>query len=141
MSDNGEIFQYVRNKTFPQFVDHVLNEWKSHQCNEHWQPQYIHCSYCDIRYDIVGRVETIEDDLNYVAYQNNFTNFNTNIDKKKFHFHKSGSKRFEENQKNKIREYSQNKTMKYFSLLNTTQVHGLYRMYQIDFEMFNYSVH
>ena len=60
LSENGEIFKGVKNKTFSQFVDHILREWKSHTCNEHWQPQYMHCNYCDIDYDIIGRVETLD---------------------------------------------------------------------------------
>lgn len=145
LSDNGEIFQYVRNKTFSQFVDYILNEWKTHQCNEHWQPQYMHCDYCDISYDIVGRVETLEDDLGYVAFQNNFTNF-VLTDKKKLHFHRSGinrSSRLDDlnNGKRTAIEYNKNKTIRYFSLLNTTQLDGLYKMYQIDFEMFGYLVY
>ena len=32
----------------------------------------MHCDYCDIRYDIIGRVETLEDDLEYIAEVNDF---------------------------------------------------------------------
>ena len=48
-------------------MDHVVKDCKYHPCNEHWEPQYMHCDYCDIRYDIIGRVETLEDDLEYIA--------------------------------------------------------------------------
>ena len=142
LSENGEIFEGVKNKTFPEFVDHVLNEWKSHQCNGHWAPQYMHCNYCDIRYDIIGRVENLENDFKYIAMKNNFTSdlVFLNID---LHVHPSGTKRFVKPPENVSRNSNSNekieKTKKYFMLLNTSQLDGLYRMYQIDFEMFGYS--
>ena len=142
LSENGEIFQSVKNKTFPEFVDHVLNEWKAHQCNEHWEPQYMHCDYCDIRYDIIGRVENLENDLKYIAFKNNFTSSLISL-KDDLHMHPSGMKRFEkppENISNKRNENEKTeKTKRYFRLLNSSQLDRLYSMYQIDFEMFGYS--
>ena len=145
LSENGEIFGGVRNKTFPDFIDFILHECKSHQCNEHWQPQYLHCDFCEINYDIVGRVETMDEDLKYIAHVNNFTSSLPNNDGK-FHVHPSGVKRFtspKNVQENKLmRVYTKKeKTIKYFSMLTFNQLQELYRMYQIDFEIFGYSQH
>ena len=124
-------------------MDHVLKEWKQHSCNEHWEPQYMHCDYCDIRYDIIGRVENLEKDLEYIALVNNFTSDLYSL-KDDLHMHPSGTKRFERPAENvgKTRSNREKieKTKRYFMLLNTTQVSSLYRMYEIDFEIFGYSI-
>jgi hypothetical protein len=143
MSENGEIFAALRNKTFSEFIDFILVECKSHQCNEHWQPQYKHCDFCEINYDIVGRVENLEEDLKYIAHINNFTSALPN-DERNFHVHPSGIKRFtspEGTQQNKLinSQRKDEKAIKYFSLLTSNQLKGLYNMYQIDFEIFGYS--
>ena len=145
LSENGEIFGGFKNKTFSQFVDHILKEWKSHTCNEHWQPQYMHCNYCDIDYDIIGRVETLEDDLKYIAHLNNFTS-SLPTEKEKLHVHPSGGKRFsptpnEWKNQTKFKDIKDNKTMQYFSVLSPKQLKELYTMYQLDFEIFGYSIH
>ena len=132
----------MKNKTFPEFVDHVLKEWKSHQCNEHWEPQYMHCDYCDIRYDIIGRVENLENDLKYIAWKNNFTSDLVSL-KDDLHVHPSGTMRFGKPSEKISKNWNKNekieKTKRYFMLLNTSQLDRLYSMYQIDFEMFGYS--
>ena len=145
LSENGEIFTNLKNKTFPDFIDFVLHEWESHQCNEHWQPQYMHCDFCEINYDIVGRVETLEEDLKYIAHVNNFTSSLPN-NERKFHVHPSGVKRFTATkniQENMILDSKrkEEKTTKYFSMLTFNQLQALYHLYQIDFEIFGYLQH
>ena len=145
LSENGEIFSSLKEKTFPKFVDHILKDSKSPQ-SEHWRPQYIHCDYCDIHYDIIGRMETFQEDLQYIAFMNNFTS-KLPSNEEKLHVHPSGGKRYSKKQKH-LQDGRSNQTIsktekviRYFSMLNSTQLNRLYRMYQIDFELFNYSVY
>ena len=102
----------------------------------------MHCDYCDIRYDIIGRVENLEKDLEYIAMVNNFTSDLYSL-KDDLHMHPSGTKRFERPSENEtkmnVMSGKMEKTKRYFMLLNTTQVSNLYRMYEIDFEIFGYS--
>ena len=145
LSENGEIFGGFKNKTFSQFVDHILKGWKSHSSNEHWQPQYMHCNYCDIDYDIIGRVETLEDDMKYIAQLNDFTS-SLPTEKEKWHVHPSGGKRFAPAPNSwkhdiKYKNTKENKTIQYLSSLGPKQLTDLYTMYQLDFEIFGYSVH
>ena len=102
----------------------------------------MHCDYCDIRYDIIGRVENLEKDLEYIAMVNNFTSDLLSL-KNDLHMHPSGAKRFERPTasvlKPNVMKGKMEKTKRYFMLLNTTQVGNLYRMYEIDFEIFGYS--
>ena len=112
-------------------MDHVVKDCKYHPCNEHWEPQYMHCDYCDIRYDIIGRVETIEDDLEYIAEVNNFKSDFYRI-KDGIHVHPTFKR------KSGIKEPAE-KIKHYFMQLNATQVHNIYHLYKIDFELFGYS--
>ena len=142
-SEHGEIIDGLKNKTFPQFIDHVLLEWKYRKCNEHWKPQYVHCDFCGINYDMIGRVESLEDDLKYIAHVNNFTNLLPE-NKNKFYVHPSGGDRFSpapDLSKNDLikKRRKTNKIIYYFSMLNSSQLKGLYSMYQIDFEIFGYT--
>ena len=105
----------------------------------------MHCDFCEINYDIVGHVETLKEDLKYIAKVNNFTSLLPN-NERKFHVHPSGVKQFtspKDIQENKIVESKRKKetTIKYFSMLNFNQLQALYNMYQIDFEIFGYSQH
>ena len=94
---------------------------------------------------MVGRVETMDEDLKYIAHVNNFTSSLSN-NKRKFHVHPSGVKRFtspKNVQENELIDSNKKtkKTIKYFSMLTVNQLQALYRMYQIDFEIFGYSQH
>ena len=142
LSEFGEIFEIVENKTFSEFVDYILYECKTNWCNEHWQPQYVHCKYCDIKYNMIGRLENLGKDLRYIASNNNFTSDLTSS-KIDLHVHSSGAKRFEKPPKDilemKREKEKIEKTKRYFMMLNSTQLENLYQMYKIDFEMFGYS--
>lgn len=139
LSENGEVFGGIRNKTFPKFINAVLQEWTSHSCNEHWRPYYAHCDYCDIKYDMIGRLETMEADLKYLAYMNNITFLLTN-ESSSYHVHPSGGHRYAPSKKLSDAEKDK-KVIDYFSQLSATQLDNLYDMYRLDFEMFGYSVH
>ena len=91
----------------------------------------MHCDYCDIRYDIIGTVETLEDDLECIAEVNNFKSdlyrIKNDLSEHPTFKTKIGMKGITE------------KTKHYFMQLNATQVYKIYHMYKIDFEMFGYS--
>ena len=138
LSENGEVFEIIRNKTFPEFINTVLHGWTSHSCNEHWRPYYLHCDYCDIKYDMVGRLESMETDLAYFTNKSHITFLLTN-ENSSSHVHPSGGHRYYP--PNEISEQKKDKkVINYFSQLNVTQLNNLYDMYRIDFEMFGYSI-
>ena len=87
-------------------------------------PQYVKCDYCHIEYDITGRLEQLEDDLEYIAAVNNFTS-DMHYSKDYFHMHPSGTKPSERPEKNLIKENGMKekaeKTKRYFMQLNTRQ--------------------
>ena len=140
LTELGQTFQMVKNKTFPEFINLVLRQWTRRRgsCNEHWRPYYMHCDYCHIKYDMIGYLESMEPDLKYLAYRSNIT-LPLNKGDSRYHNHPSGRHRYFP--PNKIsQEEKDKKVISYFSQLNATQLINLYNMYRIDFEMFGYSV-
>ena len=139
LSENGEVFQVMANKSFSEFVDTVLKEWHGyHACNEHWRPYYMHCNYCNIKYDTIGKIEHFEAGIEYIAQVTNLTNILPNK-KSKYQLHPSGGKRYSL-PINISEKHKKEKVNKYFSQLNTEQLERLFSMYKIDFEMFGYDV-
>ena len=70
--------------SFPKFVNYVLKEYSESDChkhynhpclaiNIHWRPYNARCSYCDIPYNVIGRLETFEEDLRYLLLKQNLT--------------------------------------------------------------------
>ena len=54
--------------TFQEFVKYVLS-WpkeKLHKMNVHWKPQYLECNPCQIKFDFIGKLETIRRDTEFV---------------------------------------------------------------------------
>ena len=48
---------------FNTFLQHVINGYKNHdQIDRHWRLFESRCAYCDLRYDVIGRAETFNED-------------------------------------------------------------------------------
>jgi len=61
------------NVTFEEFLRHVVTDlvWPTgnsmnNLMNEHWRPQYLLCSPCNVEYDFIGRFEHVNDDAKHV---------------------------------------------------------------------------
>ena len=82
-SSVNKIKSFRKLQKFSAFVDHVLHQYKSRGCyrkfnspcsvNEHWRPYNAICLYCDINYNVIGRVETFEEDVRYIFLKTNLT--------------------------------------------------------------------
>ena len=118
---------------FPRFVDMVLQQHNSGNCSSkpfskkckidaHWKPQYMQCFYCEMNYDVIGKVETFEEDFLYIVRRQNLTH----------HFPKSQTlRKFHPT-------YKTLENVEYFKQLSRGQVQQLYKMYELDFLLFNY---
>lgn len=63
-------------KNFTKYIAHISNEierceavnFDMDQCRVevHWKPFYLRCDYCNIDFDIIGKVETFEDDVKLI---------------------------------------------------------------------------
>ena len=136
LSKNGEVIKYLANRTFSQFIDNVIFMGKKGRgINEHWKPAYMHCNFCQIDYNVVGRIEHFEEYLDYIVQKSNLVKHQPENNISRVHMHPSGMHTIsptnhELDKKMKIK--------KYLSSLSSQQVRELYNMYKIDFEMFDY---
>ena len=94
----------------------------------HWRPFAFKCLYCDINYDVIGRLETWNDDVTYIIRKWGLEKVLPLKKATNAHEHSA-----EETHQNTIE-----KTKEYFSKLSKTQKNDLYHMFSMDFEMFNY---
>ena len=94
---------------------------------------------------MIGRVETLYKDLEYISHINNLQFITSK--KEKFKVNQSGVKRSNnsepKSQDKNIHEKTttEEKTIKYFSSLSETQLDKLYKLFRLDFEIFGYSVY
>ena len=134
LSENGEVFKYIANLTFPKFIDRVISQGESgYGIDEHWKSFHDHCNFCGIEYDVIGRMEEFNSYLSYILHESNLTHrIPKDIDT--YHIHRSGEHTLASigamDKKQKVREY--------FSALSDNQIMKLYKMYKIDFETFGY---
>ena len=103
--------------------------------DNHWKPFISRCAYCDVRYSVIAKAETIEEDQKYIGHMANVTFQQTgNI----------GLCKLEMNwfllEANKSSGGSTKElAKKYFSKLQINTVKQLYEFYKVDFEMFDYN--
>ena len=82
--------------------------------------------YCDVHYDVIGRLEDFNEDVLYISIKQNMTEILQLMSQI-------------ENRNQKRRGKSQHRRIeRYMSQLNAEIVEELYKLYQIDFEMFEY---
>ena len=93
----SKTYKNLEEKTFPEFVDHILMEYKKSDCNKsynfpcpsidvHWRPYNARCAYCDIPYNVIGRLETFDDDIKYILLKQNLTSL-LPLDASQLHVH------------------------------------------------------
>ena len=60
--------------TFTEFVKHIVNseEYLTHR-NPHWYPMYDACRPCNLNYDVIGNIETFQNDLDMFLKLRNFS--------------------------------------------------------------------
>lgn len=108
---------------FRYLIDTDLNQ----RADDHWIPFYLFCTPCLLKYDIIGKVETMQQDQLLIIYTANLQ------DKIKPHWrHKTNP--FAPTGYNEVSEVSKI----YFSQLYKSDVKQLYEKYKLDFELFQY---
>ena len=116
---------YKKNdRTFPTFVDLVLTQYKKKDINPHWKPFYLRCFYCSFSYNLIGRMETFQDDFKYVVLKQKLEGI---LDLNPLRKNAADSN-FERKAE----------SLNYFSQLSRKQIVQLYEMYQPDFDLFDY---
>ncbi|KAK3887504.1 hypothetical protein Pcinc_008416 [Petrolisthes cinctipes] len=108
--------------TFTQFLQLVLNDQKGNM-NPHWKPCYKVCTPCVLPYKYIFNTETFNEDFSYISQK---IGANLEVDQS-FHIHKTP-------------DTTTTTTAHYFTFVNPDLLRRIYKVYQIDFEMFGYEV-
>ena len=114
---NPKIINDNSRPTFQEFVDYLIRT-PIEEYNDHWLPNWIHCQLCSQEYDLIGYMETLDEDVAYIFDLSNI----------EMEFPWNNHKQNE----------SKIMTQKYFSLLTDEQKQKLYEIYLPDFLMFGY---
>lgn len=109
----------IRRPTFSEFVDYLLRT-PVDQYNDHWVPYWLHCHLCEIEYDVIGKMETINEDIDFITEKSGLAALNVTL---------PWANR---------RASKENLSLEYFKQLSQTQVEKLYQIYLPDFQMFGY---
>ena len=139
---------FKNDRSFSSFVNLVLHEYQTNcnpskpktskigsnwditncesKINRHWRPFGFRCSYCDINYDVIGRMENWNDDFNYIIRKRKLEKYFPIQKADNFQYHAS-------------KQNTTQATMDHFSKLSKKQKDDLYKMFRTDFEMFNYN--
>lgn len=108
--------------TFVQFVDYLLgtpvSEW-----DEHWAPYYSRCEPCLVQYDLIGKLETSDDDFELLYRRLGLE------------YDREPAARI-----NRGRKAGKLNITSYFASLTRQQVLGLYNRLFFDFELFGYNI-
>ncbi|KAH7943923.1 carbohydrate sulfotransferase 8 [Rhipicephalus sanguineus] len=119
-SSNNSTNNSTRAITFPQFVDYLLRVPVS-QWDDHWAPYYSRCEPCLFRYNFVGHLETVGQDMALL-------------------WRRVGLKTSPQSSTLERRNATPRKPRRqhYFDQLTPSQVEGLYHRYFYDFVLFGY---
>lgn len=59
--------------TFPEFVSYIIDEWKDAKkpLDTHWRPVVNLCLPCVMRFDFIGKLETLNQDVDFLLWKLN----------------------------------------------------------------------
>ena len=116
------------NVSFHDFVRYLIDpELEAYQFNIHWRSNYETCKPCVIKYDIIGRYETLLDDAKYVLKA-------TNLDHLVSFPSKGGDS------VTSTHSSDENKLMAAFKDVSLREIKSLVFLYKMDFLLFDYPV-
>ena len=107
--------------TWHEWVSYLTNPSERHGFKDHWQEMFKMCSPCKVRYDYLGKLETINDDSRYMLTSLGLQDQVSYPAKANSHPTNS-SKAFDT----------------YFSLITEASIQKLWKLYELDFELFGY---
>jgi Sulfotransferase family len=109
--------------TFPEFVDFLLVESeKEAGLDMHWTPITNFCTPCQVKFDVIAKFETLEEDQRFLIEKVALGN----VIKPE---HKNSGKG----------KHTNELLMTHYAQLTKSQVKGLYEIFKYDFELFDYS--
>lgn len=112
----------IRWPTFHEFADFLIEE--AHEGKEldmHWTPITKFCTPCQVKFDVIAKFETLDEDQQYLI-------------------HKAGLTHLIQPQRKNIGKGKNTTELmkKYYSMLTQRQIHEIYNLFKYDFELFGY---
>lgn len=109
--------------TFAEFVAYLLDcRKRGDRLDMHWTPITEFCTPCMFKFDVVAKIETLDEDQQYVI-------------------EKAGLKEVLQSQwKNAGHGPTSDHVAKYYAKLKRSDILRLYKLYKYDFQLFNYSI-
>ena len=101
----------------------------------HSRPYLPQCLYCDVDFDVIGKLEEFDDDVAYIAVKRNLTEHLRLLN----HVQQPKDQWTHKQTQEKGDGSRIEKRDNYMSQLSPEMVQDLYELYKIDFEMFSYN--
>jgi len=115
--------------SFPNFVTFILNKARRtcrrvSSCNLdiHWVPMISRCGYCDLQYSAIARLESLAEDLRQIGVMAGLEFSHVLTHSHSSHWNSTSA------------------SLQYFSQVPKRDVEELYKLYKIDFDLFQYSL-
>ncbi len=94
----------------------------------HWRPFYVRCDYCNVDFNVIGKVETFDEDVLYIVNKAGLVDELLDPD----YMDPDSIHRL-----NSV-PHDVNRTEKYFAKLSSAAKRKLYDLFRLDFELFGY---
>jgi len=111
--------KYKNAPTFREFIDYLV-DLPLRRLDSHWLPTYFQCMPCHIKYDILGRIDTMPEDSREILKR-------IGVKKQLPFAHVTQGKTSDQTVENFCAE------------LDTATLDRLYKLYEMDFLLFNFS--
>lgn len=110
--------------TFSEFVRYLVDEHRKEETfNMHWAPIAEFCTPCQVRFDVIAKFETLQEDQNYLIHLARL------------------QKIIKPQWKNPAKGHTTTEVVaEYYSQLTKGQILQLYNIYKYDFELFGYTL-
>ena len=110
---------------FVHFLGDKTNKGNNFYSNIHWADLNKQCSPCDVDYDVIGKLETLDDDVKYILTLANLQ------DQVQFAEPASSSPTY---------SYKSNTLENYLESVPAPLIRNLYERYELDFKLFGYEL-
>lgn len=122
---------------FETFLDYVINENAHHNSNavnNHWKKFQDRCGFCTLKYDVIGRMESFDEDTRYIFLKANLIQ-EIPLELSELAVHQTKKK-----SRSKGDKSPSNRTLTYFANVSQAMIQSIYQVYKIDFELFEYNL-
>ena len=120
---------YKKDHTFPSFVNLVLKEYNRSKMDRHWKPFYRRCRFCEVPYEVIGKMETFNEDIKYIIIKSKLESV---LPPEEIY------QIIENSEPPMAKTEREKESLNYFSQLKRTVIQKLYKIYRMDFKMFDY---